>query len=87
MGAAIQIVGSDNTIEGSVITVDGNCGSNVTPLLAIVSANRTLIQNTAFHYGCTLYSMDSVIGVLWEFNTANYRGGSRGGTVRISIEI
>jgi len=81
MGAAIDAIGRDNTIEQCVVTTFGNCGSNVTPLLTL-SGNRTVVVGNRFHFGCTLYSITSATEVLWKDNISTEFGGrGRGGSV------
>eukprot|EP00040_Diaphanoeca_grandis_P013677 m.69145 g.69145 ORF g.69145 m.69145 type:complete len:795 (+) comp24056_c0_seq1:258-2642(+) len=81
MGPAIQFYGEDNSMQDCIVTTYGNCGSNVTPLLT-VSGNTSLFQNNVFNFGCTLYSMTSVIKVLWESNIAtHYLSDGRDGSV------
>lgn len=80
MGAAVEL-GSGCAIENSEVTTFGNCGSNVTPLLTI-SGNETLVYNNVFNNGCTIYSMRSVVGMVWEGTASRfYRHGGRGGNV------
>ena len=70
MGPAIAMTGSDHAIKNCTITHLGDCGSNVTPLLAMGST-RTIVSGSSFHFGCTLYAMHSVKSLLWEGNTAS----------------
>ena len=82
MGAAIDL-GSGCAVQGSTVTTFGNCGSNVTPLLNL-NGNTALIRNNHFHNGCTIYSIRSQVGLLWESTTSHYYGhppGGRGGNV------
>jgi hypothetical protein len=82
MGAAVVISGSDSAVRNCTVTHLGNCGSNVTPLLSVSGSNRTIISGNTFHFGCTLYSMRSILALLWEHNTAlHYKTLGRDGAV------
>ena len=81
MGSAIQFGGSDNVVRNCTVTMMGNCGSNVTPLIHF-RGNRTVVSGNVFHFGCTLYSITSVTSLLWENNTAvHYKALGRDGAV------
>ena len=79
MGAAVEL-GADASITDSVVEQDGDCGSNVTPMLQIGSKRVTVARNT-LRFGCTLFSMRSATHVLWENNTATFLPGGRDGSV------
>ena len=73
MGPAIAVhgwMGTNHAIRNCTITHLGDCGSNVTPLLAMGSTRSTIISGNSFHFGCTLYAMHSVRALLWERNIA-----------------
>ena len=81
MGEAIALFGSDNAVVDCDIAHDGDCGSNVTPLISISGA-RTRVARNRFRFGCTLYSARSVTRLLWERNTAAHLGAlGRDGSV------
>lgn len=81
MGALIEVLGSANTVRNCTLTHDGNCGSNVTPLLA-VSGSEVLIARNRIQFGCTLYSVRSAVKLLILGNDAvHYGGRGRDGTV------
>ena len=70
MGPAVAVNGgTDHAIRNCTITHLGDCGSNVTPLLAMGSARSTIVSGNTLHFGCTLYAMHSVRALLWERNT------------------
>lgn len=73
MGPALSF-GSGCFIDRSVITTFGNCGSNVTPLLAL-NNNHTIVRNNRFFNGCTIYSARSVVSLLWENTVSHYKCG------------
>eukprot|EP00937_MAST-01D_sp_MAST-1D-sp2_P004876 g4876.t1 len=81
MGAAVELFGAGNAVVDSDIAHDGDCGSNVTPLLS-VAGDRTRVARNRFRFGCTLYSARSVTRMLWHGNTATHLGGlGRDGSV------
>lgn len=81
MGTVVDLGHNGNSIQGCTVTGFGDCGSNVTPLITL-GGNSTLVRHNHFHNGCTIYSMRSVVGMLWEGTTSTYYGhGGRGGNV------
>jgi hypothetical protein len=79
MGPAMWL-SSGCSIDRSVVTTFGNCGSNVTPLLQL-SGNRTLVRRNKFHNGCTIYSARSVVSMLWESTESHFKCGDDLSTV------
>ena len=58
MGPAVAVNGgTDHAIRNCTITHLGDCGSNVTPLLAMGSTRSTIVSGNTLHFGCTLYAI------------------------------
>jgi hypothetical protein len=54
VGAAVQMDGTHNALIDSTVTHFGDCGSNVSPLLA-GSGEDLVVKGNTFYFGCTYY--------------------------------